>query len=74
MGKLYIAMCTLVLMDTLDMAAYAGAPPNHLNHATPLITSYIIEYSSHWSGMFASRLNFWKYNLPVAAPGRGEPG
>ena len=37
MGKLFIAMCTLILMDTLDMAAYAGAPSNHLNHATPLL-------------------------------------
>ena len=40
MGKHFIAMCTLVLMDTLDMAAYAGAPPNHLTHATPLARTH----------------------------------
>ena len=45
MGKLFIAMCTLVLMDTLDMAAYAGALPNHLNHATPLYVIYSLHYS-----------------------------
>ena len=44
MGKLFIAMCTLVLMDTLDMAAYAGAPPNHLNHATPLHAGHYNNY------------------------------
>ena len=33
MGKLFIAMCTLVLMDTLDMAAYASAPPSEPRYA-----------------------------------------
>ena len=43
MGKLFIAMCTLVVMDTLDMAAYANAPPNHQTHRyAPDCTIHVI--------------------------------